>query len=40
MTKKTLSKSIKTFIRRDKARIRREVANGEEQKKLISSLYQ
>jgi len=39
MTKKTLSKSMKTFIRREKARIRREVVDVEEQKKLINNLY-
>jgi hypothetical protein len=39
MKTKKLSKSMKTFIRREKARIRREIADVEEQNKLISSLY-
>lgn len=39
MKKKKLSKSMKTHIRREKARIRREVPDVEEQKKLISALY-
>jgi hypothetical protein len=39
METKKLSKSMKTFIRREKARIRREVVDVEEQKKLINSLY-
>lgn len=39
MEKKKLSKSMKTHIRREKARIRKEVPNPEEQKKQISALY-
>jgi hypothetical protein len=40
MNMKILSKSRKTFIRREKARIRRNVSTLEEQEKLISGLYQ
>jgi hypothetical protein len=40
MSTKILSRSRKIFIRREKARIRRNVLNLEEQKKLISGLYQ
>jgi len=40
MNTKILSKSRKIFIRREKARIRRNVLNLEEQEKLISGLYQ
>ncbi|MFC1925070.1 hypothetical protein ACFLW2_00050 [Chloroflexota bacterium] len=39
MEKKKLSKSAKIYIRREKARIRREVPNEEEQKKQINALY-
>lgn len=39
MNTKKLSKSIRTFIRREKARIRRDVPSSEEQEKLISGLY-
>ena len=35
-----LSKSMRKFIREEKARIRREVWNGKEQDKLIYELYQ
>ena len=35
-----LSKSIRIFIRREKARIRRSVFDLKEQEKLISELYQ
>lgn len=40
MEKKGLSKSIRKFIRREKARIRREVLGLKEQEKLITQLYQ
>ena len=40
MNTKTLSKSKRTFIRREKARIRRNVFNLEEREKLISGLNQ
>ncbi len=39
MNTSKLSKSTRIFIRREKARIRRDVPNSEEQKKLISGLY-
>jgi len=38
--KKKLPKSIRKYIRREKARIRREVLDLKEQEKLISELYQ
>ena len=38
--KKRMPKSIRKFIRKEKARIRREVLDIKEQKKLISELYQ
>jgi hypothetical protein len=38
--KKKLPKSIRKFIRKEKARIRREVLDLKEQEKLISELYQ
>jgi hypothetical protein len=34
-----ISKSRKTFIRKEKARIRREINDVSEQNKLISALY-
>ncbi len=37
--KKRLSKSIRKYIRREKARVRREVLDLEKQKKLIDELY-
>jgi hypothetical protein len=40
MIKKKLPKSLRKFIRREKARIRREVFDQKEQKKLIDGLYQ
>ena len=40
MNQNNLSKSRKIFIRREKARIRRNVLNFEEREKLISELYQ
>jgi hypothetical protein len=39
MRKKRLPKSVRKFIRKEKARIRRQVLNMEEQQKLISGLY-
>ena len=35
-----LSKSIRKYIRKEKARIHREVLDQKEQKKLIDELYQ
>ena len=40
MEKKRLSKSTRKFIRREKARIRRQVLILKEQEKLIAELYQ
>ena len=40
MKRKRLSKSIKKFIRKEKARIRREVLDLKEQERLINELYQ
>ena len=40
MNTNKLSKSIRIFIRREKARIRRSVSGLKEQEKLISELYQ
>ncbi len=37
---KELSKSVRTYIRREKSRIRREVADLIEQQKLINDLNQ
>ena len=37
--KKRLPKSVKKFIRQEKARIRREVSELEKQEKLIQELY-
>lgn len=39
MTTKGLPKSIRKYIRREKARIRREVWGDEERKELIDKLY-
>jgi hypothetical protein len=39
MNAKNLSESRKIFIRRDKARIRRDVFDIREKRKLISGLY-
>jgi hypothetical protein len=39
MKKKRLSKSIRKYIRKEKARIRQEVLDVKEQKKLINELY-
>jgi len=38
--KRKLPKSLRKYIRREKARIRREVLNLREQEKLIQELYQ
>lgn len=40
MKEKRLPKSIRKFIRFQKARIRREILDLKEQKKLISQLYE
>lgn len=40
MEKKRLPKSLRKFIRREKARIRRGVLDLKEQEKLINELYQ
>lgn len=37
---KKLPRSVRKFIRREKARIRREVLDVQEQEKLIGELYQ
>jgi len=39
MVKKKLPKSLRKYIRREKARIRREVFDIEEQERLINELY-
>jgi hypothetical protein len=39
MNTHNISKSRKTFIRREKARIRRDIVDLKEQEKLISGLY-
>ncbi len=39
MIKKKLPKSLRKYIRREKARIRREVFDIEEQERLINELY-
>ncbi len=39
MAKKRLPRSIRKYIRQEKARIRREVLDLPEQKKLIEKLY-
>lgn len=39
MVKKKLPKSLRKYIRREKARIRREVFDTEEQERLIDELY-
>lgn len=40
MRKKKLPKSIRKYIRREKARIRREVLSLKEQERLINEIYQ
>ena len=39
MKKKRMPKSLRKFIRKEKARIRREFLDIKEQEKLISELY-
>jgi hypothetical protein len=39
VTRKKLPKSVRKFIRKEKARIRREVLGSKEQEKLINELY-
>jgi hypothetical protein len=39
MNTRNISKSRKTFIRREKARIRRSMMDSNEKEKLISGLY-
>jgi hypothetical protein len=39
MGKKRLPKSLRKFIRKEKARIRKEVSDPIEQKRLIDNLY-
>jgi len=39
MGKRKFSRSVKKFIRRDKARIRREIFDLGEQRRLIEELY-
>ena len=40
MKKKRMARSARKFIRREKARIRREVLSVEEQKEQINKLYE
>lgn len=40
MLKKKLPKSLRKYIRKEKARIRRQVLDLKEQEKLIQELYQ
>jgi len=40
MSRKKLPRSIRKYIRKEKARIRREVLGLKEQEKLITELYQ
>jgi len=40
VARKKLPKSIRKFIRREKARIRREILDSKEQEKLIAEIYQ
>ena len=40
MKKKRLPKSLRKYIRQEKARIRREVLDIQQQKELINKLYQ
>jgi len=39
MRRKKLPKSLRKYIRQEKARIRREVLDSKEQEKLINELY-
>lgn len=38
--KKTISRGYKRYLRKEKARIRQEILNIEEQEELIAELYQ
>ncbi len=38
--KKRLPKSVRKFIRREKARLRREILDSKKQKELIKQIYQ
>ncbi len=40
MAKKHISKSFRKFIRKEKARIRREILDVKKQEELIAELYQ
>jgi len=40
MKRKRLPKSLRKFIRKEKARIRREVLDLKEQKRLVNEIYQ
>lgn len=40
MKKERLPKSLRKYIRREKARIRREVLDSKERKRLVQELYQ
>ena len=40
MARKKLPQSLRKYIRKEKARIRREVSDFEEQKKMIKELLQ
>ncbi len=40
MSKSGLPRGLKKFIRKEKARIKREILDVKEQKKLINELYQ
>ena len=39
MNPKELSKSVRTFVRREKARIRRDITDATEQQKALSVLH-
>lgn len=39
MGKRKFSRGVKKFIRKDKSRIRREISDSAEQKRLIEELY-
>jgi hypothetical protein len=39
MSRRKFSRSVKKFIREEKARIRREVSDLAEQKRLVEELY-
>ncbi len=40
MVKKKMSKSFRKFIRKEKARIRREILDVKKQEELINKLYE